>query len=44
MIEHSENESTPDKDKALVEKLRSQINEVEELIKAMKSKLPGNSQ
>ena len=43
-MEHSENKSTPDKDKALVEKIRSRINEVEELIKAMKSKLPNNSQ
>jgi len=43
-MEHSENESTPDKDKALVGKIRSRINEVEELIKEMKSKLPDNSQ
>ena len=43
-MEHSENKSTPDKDKALVEKIRSRINEVEELIKEMKSKLPNNSQ
>jgi len=43
-MEHSENKSTPDKDKALVEKIRSRINEVEEIIEAMKSKLPGNAQ
>jgi len=43
-MEHPENKPTPDKDKALVEKIRSRINEVEELIKEMKSKLPNNSQ
>ena len=41
-MEHSENESAPDKDKALVEIIRSRINEAEELIKEMKSKLSNN--
>ncbi|MDO9548495.1 MAG: hypothetical protein Q7J65_06005 [Candidatus Marinimicrobia bacterium] len=37
-------ESTKDRDEELVSRIRTRINEVEELIEAMKSKLPGNFQ
>lgn len=37
-------ESAKDRDEELVSRIRTRINEVEELIEAMKSKLPGNSQ
>ncbi len=42
-MEQPETESSQDKDQALVEKIRSRFNEVEQLIEAMKSKLPDNS-
>jgi len=37
-------ESAKDRDEELVSRIRTRIIEVEELIEAMKSKLPGNSQ
>lgn len=42
-MEQPETESPQDKDQALVEKIRSRFSEVEQLIEAMKSKLPDNS-
>lgn len=37
-------EPAKDRDEELVGRIRTRINEVKELIEAMKSKLPGNSQ
>ena len=36
-------ESAKDRDEELVSRIRTRINEVEKLIEAMKSKLPGDS-
>ena len=43
MDEAINTESNRDHDEELVSKIRSRMNEVEELIEAMKSKLPENS-
>jgi len=39
-VEHLETENTKEKDKELIEKIRSKFEEVEELIEGMKSRLP----
>lgn len=44
MDETVNSESNKDRDQELVNRIRSRITEVEELIEAMKSKLPDSSQ